>query len=133
MDDSAARSTFSKTYPAIKDVVAKDLPKSEPEWLLIYCYYASEFGEKEFKREDIINQYQQSRRWSNQKVKNLSYNLTSVIKRDWIKSINDTDFIILNDGRKYAEEILSGNSVKRPRKTTGTKKDKKDAVPEDES
>lgn len=128
IDTPAAKATFSGSHPAIKDIVAKDLPKSEPEWVLIYCYYASDFGEHMFTREDIIAIYEESKRWTLVRNKNLSANIAAAVKKDWIKSINTSDFTILEEGRQYAEDILSGNSVTKPRKSSGKKREKKEAV-----
>lgn len=103
-------------YPAIQDIVRKDLPKSEVEWVLLYCLYSSNFGEQHFTREQIISAYETSKRWAGTNKKNLSGNLTAVIKKDWIKSINEKDFIMLEAGIIYSQEVISGNSVTKQRK-----------------
>jgi hypothetical protein len=118
------KATVDSTLPALREIVKKDLPKSEPEWILIYCYYASGFGENEFTRENIVSFYEQSKRWSLQKNRNLTKNINAAVKKDWIKSINEQDFIMLEVGKQYANEILNGNSILKPRRSTDRKKNK---------
>lgn len=103
-------------YPALKDVVTKDLPKSEVEWVLVYCFYASDYGSKEFTREDVSNNYKTTKRWIEQTRRNLSANIGAVVKRDWIKSLNDTEFIMKDTGTTYAKEVVAGNSTAKERK-----------------
>lgn len=113
-------------YPIIHDVVRKDLPKTEVEWVLIYCLYASNFGEISFTRDDILSIYETSKRKSETRTKNLSHNLSGVIKKDWIKSLNDSEFIILEEGINYSQEILKGNSTTKQRKAGARKSKEKD-------
>lgn len=102
--------------PTLRDVVAKDLPNTEVEWVLIYCYYAAIENDGFYKREDIINNYKISNRWTEQLRKNLSSNITQLIKKDYIKSTNNTDFIMKEEGNIVAGKILEGTNVGKPRK-----------------
>lgn len=43
--------TTSIKLPNIKDIVMKNLPKTEAEWVLIYALYASDEGEKLLQQE----------------------------------------------------------------------------------
>lgn len=108
--------THHGDYPALKDVVTKDLPKSEVEWVLVYCFYASGHGTKEFTRDDLSNLYKSTRRWTELTRRNLSGNLAAVVKRNWIKSLNDTEFIMKDSGTTYAKEVVAGNSPGKARK-----------------
>jgi hypothetical protein len=109
-------------FPSLKDIVIKDLPKSEIEWLLVYSFYSSGFGEKQFPREEIVGLYEQTKRYTSNNRGNLNYNINSAIKKDWIKSINENEFIILEGGLTYVYEILSGKSITKPRKIAKKKK-----------
>lgn len=116
--------TVEHDLPALKDIVAKDLPKTEFEWLLIYSLYASIQSDGFFTRDDMIEKYKESNRWTPQNRKNLSGNIKAVIRKDWIKSTNETQFIVKEEGKQYAYKILSGNSIGKTRKSL-TKTNKK--------
>ena len=103
-------------HPNLKDVALKNLPKSEVEWILIYAFYASEFGIKEFTRYDINSQYELSKRKSENTTKNLSSNMNAVIKRGWMKSLDDDEYILENSGKIYALQVLQGNSTAKPKR-----------------
>src|SRR5438270_5728829 len=47
-------------YPLLKDLVMHDLPKSEIEWMLIYAFYESQFGEKSFTKESVTAKYKET-------------------------------------------------------------------------
>jgi len=116
-----------KDYPSIRDVVIKDYPKTESEWVLIYGFYSSEFGEDSFTRDDIYGLYEKSNRKTTQRRKNLSLNINSGVKKDWYKSLNENEYIMLDEGIKYSKQILKGNSIgstrKREKKKSNTKSD----------
>ncbi len=115
--DSPVKTT-TPSYPVIKDIVTKDLPKSEIEWILVYAFYAAEYAENSFTREDIIAYYEKSNRKSQQRIGNLTLNINSAVKKDWIKAINDNDYIVCDEGKKHMMEVLNGNSATKQRKTT---------------
>lgn len=109
-------------YPSLKDIVIKNLPKSEVEWILVYSFYSSEFGAKEFTKEDLLSVYEQSKRLTENARKNFNHNLKSAVKKDWIMSTNETDYIMLEAGSIYANEILTGKSTTKQRKPSKRKK-----------
>ena len=105
-----ATTTEVSDVPALKEVVLKDLPKTETDWILIYaCYYTS-FGSSPFSEEDIKNLYEKTGRKSISRLANLSNNIKSLLNKEYIKVHNDTEFIIKPEGINYAHEILKGNS-----------------------
>jgi hypothetical protein len=128
-----ANSIFNGTHPSLRDVVTKRLPKYETEWVLIYCYYASELGAKDFDREGIIAQYQLSKRWDLKTNKGLTNCISAAIKKDWIQSLSEGEFVMVDAGITYANEILNGNSQGRVRASTSRPGDsrvaKKNRVP----
>lgn len=109
-------------FPVLKEIVYKDLPKNEKEWILIYCFYASNFGAKYFTKDDISNLYESSKRKSDETVKRLSRNIKSVLNKEYIKMINDDDFIIKPEGIKQAKLILDGKSTGRTSKNSSKSK-----------
>lgn len=111
-------------YPTLKQLVIKNYPKNEPEWILCYAFFASKYGNETFKKEDIVEGYKECNRYTNSNKMNLSNNFNACIKKDWIKDINKDEFILKPEGVTYAKEVLSGNStskeVKRAKKNKPT-------------
>jgi len=98
-------------YPELKDVKMRDLPKSETEWLLIYAFYATDFGKKEFTRPMLTKMYDDTDRKTDTRIGNISANIKSLVNGMYVKSTNDTNYIILDAGKSRIQEILDGKSV----------------------
>ena len=81
-------------YPQIKNVLMKQLPKSEAEWLLIYAFYSSDFGEKSFSINDLNNMYESTNRTTDNRKANFSNNFKQLFKSDWINAQNDNDHLM---------------------------------------
>jgi len=96
-----------KDYPIMKDIVIRDLAKTEREWILIFALYSSDYGNKVFTREDIVNKYDESNRKTNSRIANLSNNLKSMVKSGQVKFVNDDDMLLTNSGKEIAVEILN--------------------------
>lgn len=118
-------------YPTLNDLVIKDYPKGEPEWILCYAFYSSNFGKSKFTKDDILQKYRENNRFTEQRGKNFGQNLGSCIKKDWIKSVNDenAEFIMKDEGSKYALQIICGNSKSKERKA-GKRKNKAEEIDE---
>ncbi|MGB6035610.1 MAG: hypothetical protein WBG42_05035, partial [Cryomorphaceae bacterium] len=97
-------------FPVMKEIVQRDLPKGEQEWVLIYAFYASKYGESTFTRSDIINFYEKSNRKTKKHMSTLSVQLQRVLKKGYIKFINDDDYIVKPEGIEQAKLILQGKS-----------------------
>ncbi|BEG61582.1 hypothetical protein [Coprobacter fastidiosus] len=108
--------------PSLKEIALKGLPKTETDWLLIYCYFASDFGKDTFTKEKIKALYEQTNRKNDNRVANLSNNIKSLVSRDFIGVHNDDDFLIKEAGIKYAMEIIKGNSNSKSSSTNKSKK-----------
>ncbi len=121
-DVSDAKQDEDNDYPSLKDLLVKNYPKTEAEWVLCYAFYASKFGTDTFKREDIIEKYKENNRSSPSTVANLGNNINSCIKKDWIKSQNN-NLIVKPEGITYAKEILKGKSTGKEAKAIKRKKD----------
>lgn len=121
-DISDSKQYEENDYPSLKDLLVKNYPKTEAEWVLCYAFFASKFGTDTFKREDIIEKYKENNRSSASTVANLGNNINSCIKKDWIKSQNN-NLIIKPDGIAYAKEILRGKSTGKEAKAVKRKKD----------
>src|SRR5690606_35446403 len=91
VNDNIKESTYAKpqnneslvfgtgTYPSMKAIVMSSLPSSETEWVIVYAFYSSNFGENTFSRKDILTKYEESSRKTEQRRKNLTGSLTSAV------------------------------------------------------
>ena len=126
VDESEQIRTGSIKLPNIKDIVMKDLPKTETEWLLIYALYASEEGTSAFTAETLRQLYHDSNRFTETRNKNFSTNLKKAVTSDWFVAINNTDYVLSEVGKKVAYEILQRtvekNSAKKLKKAFSTLK-----------
>lgn len=111
-------------FPVMKEIVKKDLPKTETEWILIYAFYASSFGENTFTEQDIKGYYESTGRKNGSRTNNLSNNIKSLFRQDYIKAHNDTEYRIKDAGISYAQQILQGNSTSKAVKRIPTKSNK---------
>lgn len=111
-------------FPAMKEIVKRDLPKTETDWILVYAFYSSQFGEETFTEKDIKTFYETTGRKNVSRTKNLSKNFTSLLKQEFIKVHNDTEYILKEKGLNYAKEILQGNSISKSVKRLSSKNKK---------
>lgn len=109
-------------YPSLKQLLIKNYPKNETEWILCYAFYASQYGEDTFKKDDILEKYKENNRLSTSTSANLSNNINACMKKDWIKDINKDEFILKPEGLEYVKLVLKGNSsAKEVKKTKRSK------------
>lgn len=118
-------STDVVDIPILKEIVKKDLPKTEPDWILIYAFYATEYGDKMFTEKDIKDKYQETGRTNESRLKNLSNNLKSLLNKEYIKLHNDTEYLLKQTGIDYCNQIITGNSTSKSIKKEKTKSTKK--------
>lgn len=122
IEDTSYEDVPSTDYPTLKDLLIKNYPKSEVEWILCYAFYASDYGNETFTKEDIVTGYEENKRYSSSSKANLSNNIKNCVKKDWIKSINDNEFIMKQAGKDYASQVVTGNSTTKERKAKSRKK-----------
>jgi hypothetical protein len=106
----------SGNYIALKDVLIKNLAKSEPELMVVIGYYNSNFGKETFTRQSILDSYRENNIFTVNRRKNLVSNLSSLIKKDLFSTITEEELSISSEGCEYALSILSGNSTTKKRK-----------------
>jgi hypothetical protein len=109
-------------YISLRDLLLKQLPKSEPEWLLVYAFYSSNYAQNEFTRDDILLKYEETNRKTDNRMANLSNNIKAVVGKDWLRSLNDKDMLVTDEGITTAKEILSRTSSSKPKKVAAKKK-----------
>ena len=108
-------------YPVLKEVVKKDLPKTESDWILIYAFYSSSYGENTFTEKDIRKQYEATGRNNRSRLNNISNNIKSLLKQEYIKVHNETEYLMKDEGLNYAKQILQGNSTSKTVKRISAK------------
>lgn len=118
---------------SMKYIVMNNLPSTEEEWIVVYAYYSSNFGENKFTRKDIISKYEESGRKTRLRIKNLSRPILSAVKSKYINPINDEDFSIVEAGIKKATEIISRTNGSSPRVKSSSKGKKDDENDNNES
>ncbi len=103
------------THPSMRYIVMNNLPSSEVEWIVVYGFYSTNFGENTFTRKDIIEKYNESGRKTQQRIKNLTSSITNTVKGKYFNPINNEDYSITQQGIEKAKEIIartSGSSQK---------------------
>ena len=106
-------STLSTNFPNIRDVVIKNFPKTESEWILVYALYCSEQGAKTFTAEDIRQMYHDTNRYTENRNKNFATNIKKCVNDSFFSCVNDTDFVLSATGKETAFGILT-RSVEEP-------------------
>jgi hypothetical protein len=109
---------------SLKNVVIKMLPQTEPEWILTYCYYINNEGKTSFTRPDILKKYEESNRKSKSRVKNLSASIIGSVRKNWISALNDTEYMITEQGIIQAKQILNRTEGTAKPPKSKNKKDK---------
>ncbi|MBZ4668405.1 MAG: hypothetical protein JG775_1557 [Defluviitaleaceae bacterium] len=102
---------IEEEIPSIFDIAKKGLPKGEADWVLVYCYYASNYGQKPFNRNDIVNLYEETNRSTPSRKANLSNNLQTLFHNDLISQLNEQDMIITDKGNEEAKAIIYGRNI----------------------
>lgn len=95
------------SYPDITNVVRKHLPAKEWEWVLVYTFYTSNFGENDITRDSIREMYKTTKRDAKQNLLNLTQNLNSIHQKGYIAFLNENDFQLLDQGIDEAINIIS--------------------------
>lgn len=111
-------------YPSLKELLLKNYPKNEAEWILCYSFYASNFGNDSFTIEQVKEKYRENNKYSLSNQKNFATNIGKCVKNDWIKHINGDEYFIKDDGKTYAIQIMNGNSSSTERKRVVKRKTK---------
>ncbi len=96
-------------YPTLKAVAMKNLPGTETEWIVVYAFYASNYGKDTFTRQNLIEKYEESNRLDNNKKNALSMYIKRAVQGNFINPLAD-DYSILDNGIEKAKEIISRTS-----------------------
>lgn len=101
--------TEAGSYPHINDLITKNTIDTESDWLLIHSFYSSEYGLNSFTKEDVKTHYELSKRANKNRFSNFSKNMKIVIRKSYIKSLNDNEFLISDIGKSYINQLLAGD------------------------
>lgn len=93
--------------PSLKDILMKQLPSSEREWILVYAYYGTEFGIKPFTGKTILEAYESTKRKTASRHANMSQNIKALFNKGYFSALNDEEFILTTDGKHQANEIIT--------------------------
>lgn len=110
----------NQNIPSLKDVIMKQLPSSESEWIMVYAFYATNHGSKTFTSKDILSMYESTKRNTPSRKANISNNIKSLFGKGYFSALNDDDYILTNDGKHQANEIIT-RSHSTPLKQTKPK------------
>jgi hypothetical protein len=108
-------------YAPLKNVVLKQLPGVELEWVLIYAFYDSNFGKNKFNRDTLLLKYRETDRASDSRKSNLFNNIRTLVRKNWARALNDTDFLLTEAGIKKSKEILKRTVPGKQRKVSKRK------------
>jgi hypothetical protein len=100
------KSNSNSSYPSLREINLKGSPKNEPEWILVYGFYASDYGKDEFVRERLIQFYKDTKRETKSRIANLSNNLKNLLKQGKLRFLNDNDIVLTPEGVAAVEEII---------------------------
>lgn len=96
------------TYPHINDLARKYDYFSEKDWIFIYAFYLSDFGNKQFTREDIFNKYKAERK-TTARIKNFAKNWNDLFKENF-STIKENDLILTKQGLVNAHELMNSQA-----------------------
>jgi len=97
----------NQNIPSIKDVIMKQLPSSESEWIMVYAFYCTNHGSKTFTSKDILSMYESTKRNTPSRKANISNNIKSLFGKGYFSALNDDDYILTDDGKHQANEIIT--------------------------
>jgi len=114
-------------FPTLDDLVLRNVPKTEKEWVLIYGFYASSFGKNSFTKEAIKELYKSTKRFTDVRMGNFQTNFKDNAKDKYFSALNTTEFTITDLGKEKAQKIVleeQDKSTKKQREkdTTPSKK-----------
>lgn len=104
---SSHPSPHSISSPTLQDIVHKNTPTSEAEWILVYTHFHTQSSHNSsITRTQILEQYRTSKRYTRNRSKGLSGNIHATIKKGWLQALNDTDYVITPKGQSKLANLL---------------------------
>lgn len=100
---SASEQNVDNISTTLANVAYKVNPKVEAEWLVVYAYL---LNKPQFSRAELLDSYRTSQRYSQNRRKNLSFNLGICVKNGWFNPISSIQFTLSPEGKLKAGEML---------------------------
>ncbi len=122
----AVTSTLNE-YPTLTLVSMKHLPKTETEWVVVYSFFASNFGTEIFHRNNIIDKHKESKRKHDNYVRDLSSYIKLAVKAGYINPLED-GYFLFEDGINKAKEVISRTTGTIPSLKNSQKKTKEEEI-----
>jgi len=97
-------SVVGAVSPTLSTVVYQNTPKTEAEWLLVYVYFSPK---PQVSRQEILESYKHTQRYTTNHSKNLSFNLRLCVKHRWMQAHDDGLFSLTPLGVAHVQEIFS--------------------------
>ncbi|WP_241287584.1 zinc ribbon domain-containing protein [Chryseobacterium indologenes] len=95
-------------YPHINDLARKYDYFSEKDWILIYAFYLSDFGNKQFTREEVFNKYKVERKTS-VRIKNFARSWNDLFKENF-STVKENDLILTKQGLINARGLMNNQT-----------------------
>jgi len=92
-------------YPHIDDLPLKYEGFTEKDWILIYAFYLSKFGEISFTRKQVLEKYKEVRKTEN-RMKKFSENWNITFKENF-KTLKDDQLFFLSKGIQNVKFIMT--------------------------
>jgi hypothetical protein len=123
--------TGEDDFPVLKQVIKLDLPKNEQEWILVYAFYASKFGEEIFSDTMVKELYEETGRKTEDRMRGFSRDITRLISKALIKIHNDKgEYMFKPAGIDAVKNILNGQRIENRAPRAIPKKTKKKSTNE---
>ena len=106
ISDDVNENISNDNYPTLNDIVLSNKIKKEPNWILIYVLYATDFGTKAAAKKEISSMYKKTNRYTSARSKNFAANIKKLVTDKLISAINDNDFIITDKGKEEVKKLL---------------------------
>lgn len=108
-------------YPSLIAIAMNNLPSSETEWIVVYAFYASDYGKEIFSRANLLNQYKESKRYDKQTTnRDLSTYIKRAVSAGFINPLQ-SGYSILAAGTEKAKEIISRTNSSSPKVKASSK------------
>lgn len=95
-----------ENYPAIKDIVLRNLTKKETERVLVFAFYASKYGKNLVSKNDIKEQYSSIDLWTKSISGNFNTYIKSLIKDKYLSTYNEDYYNVTPKGIEKANSIV---------------------------
>lgn len=128
--DNIATTSNDEEYPPLMTLAMRRLPATETEWVVLYGFFASDFGKKIFTRQDLTRMYEETRRKSPDKTNALTSNIKSAVQSGKFNAFSD-GYSMLEPGIALAKEIMA--RTKPSLQSTRSKQAKEEKNDEEET